>query len=156
DPLALSSVSAKSAQGAMVAIVGGKVVYDPRAVASLNALAAGQRVTDSFTYTIIDAHGVTSSATVSILVQSPLDVAPTARPSPTTSAPDGSQAGQSVLAGATDPAALPGDPPLQSVAGTFTSKLGAHITIAADGTFTYDASNAPAVLALAAGQTGTD
>src|SRR5262249_53432173 len=128
-----------------------------RSVAAFNALAAGQRGTDQFTYTLIDAHGLTSSATVTITVQSPLDVAPTAGTSTFTVGADGTQPpGQSVLANATKSDALPGDPVLQAVTGTVTTTQGATVTIAVNGSFTYDASNAPAILALNAGQTGTD
>ena len=59
----------------------------------------------------------------------------------------------SLLKYATDPDALPGDPPLQAVAGTVTSTHGATVTVAADGTFKYDASTARTILALAPGQT---
>jgi VCBS repeat-containing protein len=156
DSLSLSSVSATSTQGAAVTIINGKIVFDPRGVSALNALVAGKRVTDQFIYTIIDTHGLTASTTVGVVVQSPLDLPPTAGSSTFTIGADGSHAGQSVLANASKVDALPGDPPLQAVVATVTSALGARVTIVADGTFTYDASNAPAVLALPAGQTGAD
>src|SRR5262249_23339713 len=50
----------------------------------------------------------------------------------------------------------PGDPALTAVAGTVTSSLGAHVTIAADGTFTYDATGVAAVQSLGDGETATD
>ncbi|NJO55091.1 MAG: cadherin-like domain-containing protein, partial [Rhodospirillales bacterium] len=69
DIKALVSVSAISACGAAVRIENGSVVYDPRAAAALQALDVGETATDSFTYTMRDAAGVTSIATVSVTVR---------------------------------------------------------------------------------------
>ncbi len=68
DTKELVSVSAMSAKGASVSIVNGNVVYDARAAAELRALAAGQTVSDTFTYTMRDTLGATSTATVTVLV----------------------------------------------------------------------------------------
>ena len=72
---------------------------------------------------------------------------------------DGAFSGQSppaLLQYASDPDALPGDPALTAVAGTVTSSDGATVTIAANGTFTYNAAAAKAVRALDPGQTTQD
>jgi YD repeat-containing protein len=68
DTLSLAGVAATSTLGASVHIVGGQIVYDPTQVASLQALAAGQSVTDSFTYTVTDLQGKTASALVQVQV----------------------------------------------------------------------------------------
>ncbi|MGQ0663031.1 MAG: beta strand repeat-containing protein, partial [Pseudomonadota bacterium] len=64
--LTIASVSGTSAQGAAVSLVGGNIVYDPRA--QIQALKTGATVTDSFTYTIADASGATASSTVTVTV----------------------------------------------------------------------------------------
>lgn len=68
DTKSLVAVSAVSAKGAGVTIVDGNVVYDPRTAAQLLALGAGQTITDTFTYTMRDTVGATSTATVTVLV----------------------------------------------------------------------------------------
>lgn len=57
------------------------VVYDPRGSPILNALSAGESVEDSFYYTIIDQHGATDTAKVTITVTGINDV-PTANDDP--------------------------------------------------------------------------
>ena len=47
---------------------GTNISYDPTSAAALQALAAGEIVTDTFTYTISDGHGGTSTATASVQV----------------------------------------------------------------------------------------
>lgn len=68
DSQAAVSVSATSANGAPVRIENGSVIYDPRAIEAMQRLVAGQTTTDTFTYTIRDANGVTSTATVYMTV----------------------------------------------------------------------------------------
>ncbi len=142
DVLSLVSVAAASASGASVHIVNGKIIYDPTGVASLQTLAPGIRVNDRFTYTVADAMGETASASVVVTVQSPTDLPPTTVPASIPIGEDGKYDGSSLLKYASDPGALPGDPPLQGVVGTITSTQGATVTVAADGTFKYDASAA--------------
>src|SRR5262249_49439863 len=105
---------------------------------------------------VVDILGQSATATVEILVQSPLDVAPTPGADSVTISEDGGVASGNLLSNDTDPDALPGDAPLHAVAETVTSTLGAHITIAANGVFTYDASAVAAVQALGEGETTTD
>ncbi|WP_144435249.1 cadherin-like domain-containing protein, partial [Tropicibacter naphthalenivorans] len=69
DALSISAVSASSALGAAVTLNGdGSVSYDPTGAAALAALADGQELTDSFTYTITDGNGGFDTATVSLTV----------------------------------------------------------------------------------------
>jgi Ca2+-binding RTX toxin-like protein len=67
DALTLLSVSG-SDYGATIKIDGGVVVYDPSASAKLQALDAGETATDSFTYTVRDAHGAEVTQTVTVNV----------------------------------------------------------------------------------------
>lgn len=68
DAKVLDSVSAISAKGAAVSIKDGNVFYDPRGAAVLQGLAAGESTTDTFTYTIRDAGGARSTATVTMTI----------------------------------------------------------------------------------------
>lgn len=70
--ISLASVVPVSALGAALSIDGsGRVVYDTSA---LDFLRAGERVTDTFEYTIQEASGITSTATASIVVVGRNDV----------------------------------------------------------------------------------
>ena len=64
--LSIASVSATSAKGATVELSGTDVIYDPTSVAALQALAAGEKTTDTFTYTIDDGNGGLDTATVTV------------------------------------------------------------------------------------------
>jgi VCBS repeat-containing protein len=67
DALTVSSVQAVSARGAAVTVdAAGKVQYDAGAIFS--NLKAGQTATDSFTYTVTDAAGATSTATATLKI----------------------------------------------------------------------------------------
>jgi VCBS repeat-containing protein len=68
DHPAIVSVGGISADGATVTLSGTDIIYDPTHATLLQALAAGETMTDTFSYTINDGHGGTSSATVSLLV----------------------------------------------------------------------------------------
>src|SRR5439155_24444892 len=68
DPLAVGS-PITLASGATLTVNGdGTFTYDPTTSATLNALAAGDSTTDSFTYTIADPYGATSTATVTMTI----------------------------------------------------------------------------------------
>ncbi|MCH5376641.1 MAG: Ig-like domain-containing protein, partial [Planctomycetes bacterium] len=155
DALAILSADATSERGATLSIVNGQIVYDPTAVPALNALTAGERLTDRFAYTAVDLSGFTSTAMVSVIVQSPANVDPEPGADTIQIAEDGRFSG-SLLANDGDSDALPGDPSLVAVAGVVTSGLGATVTILADGTFQYDATNVEAVQALNFTDTVTD
>ncbi|HEY0130649.1 MAG TPA: Ig-like domain-containing protein, partial [Allosphingosinicella sp.] len=67
DQFQMASVQGISAQGAIVTLLpDGKVSYDPGAIFA--GLEAGQTATDSFTYTITDAHGLSSTATATVTI----------------------------------------------------------------------------------------
>ena len=68
DDLTVASVSTTSTNGATVSLVGTDITYDPTGAAALQALAAGETLTDTFTYTISDGHGGTSIATASVVL----------------------------------------------------------------------------------------
>ncbi|MGQ0681883.1 Ig-like domain-containing protein [Bradyrhizobium sp.] len=68
DTRTLVSVAAISAKGAAVSIKNGNVVYDPRGAAVLQGLAANDITTDTFTYTMRDAGGSFSTATVTMTI----------------------------------------------------------------------------------------
>jgi hypothetical protein len=63
-----------TALGASVSLVSGKLVYNANAFSSL---AVGQTAVDTFYYTVSDAHGMSSTASVSVTVSNP-DHAPVA------------------------------------------------------------------------------
>ncbi|HEU0100118.1 MAG TPA: Ig-like domain-containing protein [Allosphingosinicella sp.] len=67
DSLTVVTVQAVSARGAAVTVdAAGKVVYDAGAIFS--SLKAGQTATDSFSYTVTDADGATSTATATLKI----------------------------------------------------------------------------------------
>lgn len=67
DPIAVSSVQAVSARGAIVSIgADGKVSYDAGPIFA--DLDYGESATDSFSYTITDAGGLTSTATATVTI----------------------------------------------------------------------------------------
>jgi len=66
NELAVASVSATSAKGATVELSGTDIIYDPTSVTALQALAAGETTTDTFTYTVDDGQGGTDIATVTV------------------------------------------------------------------------------------------
>jgi VCBS repeat-containing protein len=68
DSLAVHSVSATSASGAVVTLSGTNITYDPTHVTALQALAVGETATDTFDYTVSDGHGGTDTATVTLTV----------------------------------------------------------------------------------------
>lgn len=66
DTLTISRVDALSSLGAVISVVDGAVVYSPAGV--FDALADGETVTDTFTYTVDDGRGGSTTATVSVTV----------------------------------------------------------------------------------------
>ncbi|WP_299775948.1 tandem-95 repeat protein [uncultured Tateyamaria sp.] len=70
DALTVTSVSALSAHGATLTLnTDGTISYDPTGADAVQALAEGQTLTDTFTYTVDDGNGGESTATVSVVVQ---------------------------------------------------------------------------------------
>jgi T1SS-143 domain-containing protein len=70
DTLTIQSVSGISANGALVSYSAGTgmITYNPTNAAAIQALAAGETLNDTFTYTVSDGNGGTSTATVTIAV----------------------------------------------------------------------------------------
>ncbi|MBY5935089.1 ExeM/NucH family extracellular endonuclease [Tateyamaria omphalii] len=66
DIIEITSVAEVSAAGATVSLVGGEVVYDPGSV--FDSLAAGDTLTDTFTYAVTDNNGSTVTATVTVTI----------------------------------------------------------------------------------------
>ncbi len=66
NELAVASVSATSAKGATVELSGTDIIYDPTSITALQALAAGETTTDTFTYTVDDGQGGIDTATVTV------------------------------------------------------------------------------------------
>ena len=70
DALTVTAVSAESAHGAVLTLnTDGTISYDPTGADAVQALAEGETLTDTFTYTVADGQGGESTATVSIVVQ---------------------------------------------------------------------------------------
>uniref|UniRef100_UPI00261BAD14 tandem-95 repeat protein n=1 Tax=uncultured Ruegeria sp. TaxID=259304 RepID=UPI00261BAD14 len=69
DALTVTAVSTASAHGAVLTLnTDGTISYDPSGADTVQALAVGQTLTDTFTYTVEDGNGGESTATVSIVV----------------------------------------------------------------------------------------
>ena len=77
DTLSVASFAALSAQGAAITLnANGTLHYDPTHVANLQALAVGETLTDTFTYTAKDQTGaVSNTATVSVVLHGANDAA---------------------------------------------------------------------------------
>ncbi|WP_316858153.1 Ig-like domain-containing protein [uncultured Cohaesibacter sp.] len=103
DVLSIVDVSDLSANGATVTLNGdGTISYDPTAAADIQALGSGETLEDSFTYTISDGNGGTSTATVTLTVYGMND-APVVEAELTSSTAEGAQAYSiDLLQGATD------------------------------------------------------
>ena len=70
DDLTITDVDATSANGAIVTLNSdGTISYDPTNAAAIQTLALSDRLEDSFTYSISDGNGGTSSATATVTVQ---------------------------------------------------------------------------------------
>jgi VCBS repeat-containing protein len=150
DALTLLSLDLTGASGNASINPDGTVSYVPAAGAQ--GLQAGQTMTDSFAYTIRDAAMATSTATVTVTVVGAAD-APEAADDALTLAED---------AGATDVTAellgndsdLDNGDALKATAVQAVSDKGATVSVAADGTVTYDPGAVFA--ALDEGETATD
>ena len=132
------------------------------AAAIVQALAAGQTVTDTFTYQVTDSTGATATATLTVTITGTND-APVANADAAAVQEDVTLAASgNVLANDTDVDA--GDTKtvtlVNGAAGNVAAPVAASygsVTIAANGTYTYSLNNAAAIVqALAAGQTVTD
>jgi VCBS repeat-containing protein len=134
DSLTVTAFDVLSANGASVSVnADGSYTYDPQVSATLNALAVGSTLDDSFTYTISDGNDGSDTATVTITVTAVND-APVAVGDSATATEDTPFVSVTDLdANDTD---ADGDA-LSVVEGTFATNEGGSITIAADGSYTY-------------------
>ncbi|MDQ7071467.1 MAG: Ig-like domain-containing protein [Rhodobacterales bacterium] len=152
DVISVTAVSATSANGAAVVLnVNGTISYDASGSAQLNALGAGESVVDSFTYTITDSSGGTSTATASVTIQGTND-GPVAVNDVATVTEDASVI-IDVLANDTD---ADSNDVLSIATVDATSALGATITLNPDGTVSYNAGGSAQLNTLAAGQSAID
>lgn len=136
-------------------IVGGQVQYTPDPNFFGN---------DTFSYTIVYPGGVTDTATVTVSVSNTADP-PVANNDMFATAANVvlNQPAPGVLANDTDPDINPNLPPnsplndrITVTDADTTSTLGATVAVNADGSFSYDATNVPAIRALSAGETVND
>ena len=139
---AVTAFDAVSALGAAVTVApDGSYTYDPTVSAQLDALKLDEVVLDTFTYEV---DGGAASATVSIFVfglsDDPDDQNATAADVPLVV-----DAASGVLSN--DPGVNPTVTDSDSL-----SALGATVTVAADGSYTYDPTQAEAIKALSAGE----
>ncbi len=161
DATTLRVVAASAASGAAVTfagLAGAAIAYDPRAVAAFEALAEGEVLVDTVSYTVEDRHGAQAVGTVAVSVVGRND-APTAF-ADTALATEDSAIIIPVLTNDRDPdlldrlgvAAIDGR--AVSPGAQVTLASGAIVTVAADGTASWDPRSAFA--SLARGQTGSD
>ena len=157
DTLSFLAVDSNSANGATVTINanGTSVDYDPSGAVTLQSLAAGESLNDTFGYEISDGMLGTDSAIVTITVDGVND-------EPTALADSASTddnvllsmtAAAGVLQNDTDP-----DSTDSITVTTFdaASHFGATVSVAANGSFTYDPRQSALLRALSAGQTLND
>ena len=149
--------------GSVTIAANGTYTYSLNNAAAMRAgLAAGQTVTDAFTYQVSDGSGATATATLTVTITGTND-APVANADAAAVQEDVTLAAAGdVLANDTDVDA--GDTKTVSLVNGAAGNVGAavagtygSVTIAANGTYTYSLNNAAAIVqALAAGQTVTD
>ncbi len=156
-PGALRIVSAQSAIGATLIVgtePGGLIDYDPRPIAALQALRAGETVRDTVTYTVADAAGARSTSVLTVEIRG-ADDAPTAVADAFETSADEVlvvSAARGLLANDSD---AEGDP-LTVAAFSGLSRAGAVVSIGDDGAVTYDATGVAAFRLLGAGDRVTD
>ena len=170
--LTVLSHDATSAQGAAVTVArDGTFTFDPGASGALQALAVGEQVADTFSYTSKDFLGNTSTATVTIVVTGVNDDPVTLDENLTSINGAGAtlnllgndsdvddsdvlvitQVSQQIFGGG---GAVGGDIfNFELVPFVFTSQYGATVRASADGTFEYDASTSSILLSLDPGVT---
>ena len=168
--LTVISFDATSAQGATVTVAGdGTFSYHPRSAVALQALAVGEEMVDTFTYTVGDFQGNVSVATVSIQVSGVNDDPVVVNESVTSI--NGSGTTLNLLSNESDVDAsdiLTVSDFTQQIFGgggavtsdtfnfelvplVFTSQFGATVSVFSDGTLDYDVSTSAVLLSLAPG-----
>ena len=157
--LTVTAFQDPSTQGAAVQVNGdGTFSYDPTGMPAFQALAVSESLNDTFTYSVDDGAGGTATATVTVTVTGANDSPDAADDTGTTS--------ENTVLSVVDPGATASlsandvDPDasdsLTVVGFQNPSSLGASVAVAADGTFIYDPTAAPALQALAVGESALD
>ncbi len=150
--LTVTPFDGTSAAGAAVSVGSdGSYTYDPTGVAAFASLAAGQSLDDTFSYTLNDPHGETSTATVTITVYAAATQA--VAKDDTAQTDEDSTVGGNVLAN--DQIASAGLT-LSIIDFGTTSTKGATVTVNSDGDFIYDPTDAAALQSLAVDESTTD
>lgn len=155
DVLIVSGSDSLSAYGASVAVFpDGSFAYDPSLSAIIQALPPNQFLIDTFTYVVRDPWGASDQATVNITVSGANDL-PVALDDLATIDEDTPfvQGASGVLANDSD---LDRGDALQVVGFDARSLFGATVSVATDGSYTYDPSASPSLQSLAAGETRLD
>ncbi len=162
DALTMTAVSATSAHGAALTLnTDGTISYDPTGADAVQALAKGETLTDTFTYTVDDGNGGESTATVSVVVHGANDAPVAIDDFVTQSANIITEDVVILIDTATllaNDSRVDGDA-LTMMAVSATSTHGAALTLNTSGTIStisYDPTGADAVQALTDGETLTD
>ncbi|MEM9479610.1 MAG: cadherin-like domain-containing protein, partial [Verrucomicrobiota bacterium] len=154
-PSDISNFNAISAQGATITQnLDGSLNYNPLTSASLRALDDGDSLVDSFDYTVTDYAGVNSTETISITVNGVNDAAVVEDED--VSITDRACIELNLIANDFDYESLDTLTLVSFdgnvVPGTFfSSSLGANVTVATDGSFSYDPATSATILALGDG-----
>ncbi len=157
DALEVNDFDAVSALGATVTVAAdGSFTYDPTAAEQLQALAEGDSAEDSFAYTIADGNEGAATAVVTVTVTG------VARANTVPVAFDDQyEVANDVVLAVDAPGVLVNDEDADGDALEVNdfdavSALGATVTVAADGSFTYDPTAAEQLQALAEGDSAED
>ncbi len=155
DPLTVTAYDATSASGAGVTMnPDGSYSFDPTGSATLQALAVGEALVDSFSYTISDGNGGSATATVSVTASGVND--------PPVAADDSAAADEDTALTVAAPGVLSNDAdadasdPLAVTAYDASSANGAGVTVNPDGSFSFDPTGSAALQTLAVGETLVD
>ena len=156
NTLTATAFEATSTKGALVSgTTDGSYTYDPTAVASFQPIAVGETTTDTFTYTVNDGLGATSIATVTVTV-SGTNETPTATNDVGGTTDDNTiltVAASGVLTNDTD---VDTSDTLTVTAFSAASSKGATVTVATDGSYTYNPDVSTTLNSLAATESTTD
>ena len=155
DLLSITAFDETSALGAVVSVnANGGYTYDPQASTTLQALAVGEEMLDTFTYIIEDGNGGTATGTVEITVSGRNDL-PVAQEDAATAVEDTilTSGTGGLLANDYDPDT---SDTLTVSAFDETSELGARVLVNTDGSYSYNPAGAPELNGLAAGETVFD
>jgi len=155
DAIEVADYDATSANGASVNVtLDGSYSYDPTGAAALQALAVGETLEDTFTYTAEDGHDSTDTATVTVTVSGVND-GPTA-------VDDGWTVDEDTVLDVAAPGVLlnDDDPDTSDVLSVSdfdaVSVQGASVSMSADGSYSYDPTGLAVFQELAVGETLVD